>query len=289
MTRRLIIASVLGFVILAGLLVWRAEPLYLSWLAGKTESSTLEARKTLIAQNIEVHLPETGDGPFPSVLMFHGCAGPRMAFMRQWADVFTQEGFAAMVVDSTGPRGFDRQDALDVVCAGKALLGQERAGDIFAAIDIAKTDKRLDTDNLILAGWSHGAWTVMDFLTMDGEKRRPAGINDDLAAPPDIKGLVLFYPHCGPAALSKFRAWRATPPTVAFIAGADKIVESEKCVSLFERKIRSGANIEMTVYPEADHVFDDPFLEPEWSHWHREDDHRDAEKRVRAFLKGLAD
>lgn len=288
MKRALIIAGIV-FAAAALFAAWRLEPLYLGWLAGKTDAQDLEERQALLAGAIEVIVPDTDDETFPTVLMFHGCAGPRKPFLRQWAAVFNDAGYAAMIVDSTGPRGYSRQDALEVVCAGKTLLGQERAGDVFAAIELARTDPRLDTDRLLLAGWSHGAWTVMDFLTMDGEKRRPAGLSGDLPDAANVGGVVLFYPHCGTGALSRFRPWRQSPPAIAFIAGADTVVKSEKCVRLVNRKTRRGAPIDMTVYPDAQHVFDDPFLEPEWHHWYNEEDHQDAENRLRAFLGDLQD
>ena len=287
MTRRTILAAILIAVAIGGAIALRIEPLYLEWLAGNTDKTSLEARRELIAEGVEVHVPDTDEEDYPTVLMFHGCAGPRMAFMRQWAEVFADTGYAAVIVDSTGPRGYNRQQALDIVCAGKALIGQERAGDVFAAIDIARADPRLDTDRLILAGWSHGAWTVMDFLTMDSRKRRPAGISGDLPAPPNLAGAIFFYPHCGAGALSKFRSWPETPPAVAFVAGEDQIVEPDKCISLFQKKIKGGAAIDMTIYPDAQHVFDDPFLEPDWIHWYSEEDHRDAVRRIRTFLGSL--
>ncbi len=287
MNRGLIVVVAI-VVVAAAIVAWRLEPMYLGWLAGKTDAQSLDERRALLAGAVEVHVPNTDEDAFPTVLMFHGCAGPRMTFQRQWADVFNEAGYAAMIVDSTGPRGFSRQSALDIVCAGKTLLGQERAGDVFAAIELAGADPRLDTDQLILAGWSHGAWTVMDFLTMDGDKRRPAGLSGDLPDPAGVDGVILFYPHCGTGALSRFRPWRQSPPALALIAGADSIVEPEKCIRLFNRKNRGGADIDLTIYPDAEHVFDDPFLEPDWIHWYSEEDHKDAEQRMRAFIEKLA-
>lgn len=283
MKRALILTGIV-VVALAVFVGLRLEPLYLGWLAGKTETQTLVERQALLSDAVEVRVPDTDEPSFPTVLMFHGCAGPRMTFQRQWADLFNEAGYAAMIIDSTGPRGYSREEALEVVCGGKTLLGQERAGDVFAAIEIARADPRLDANRLILAGWSHGAWTVMDYLTMDGEKHRPAGLSGDLPSAADVDGVVLFYPHCGAGALSRFRPWRQSPPSIAFVAGADTIVEPKKCIELVDRKTRRGAPIDLTVYPDAQHVFDDPFLEPEWHHWYDEKDHLDAEQRLRSFL-----
>lgn len=281
---------IVAIIVLAlALMVWRLEPLYLGWLAARTDAQDLAERKELIAQGAEIHLPEAGDGPFPTILLFHGCAGPRMAFQRQWADLATAAGYGAIIVDSTGPRGYDREGALDAVCGGKTLLGQERAGDVVAAIEIARADPRLDVETLVLAGWSHGAWTVMDFLTMDLESDRPAGLTGALPAPPALDGVVLFYPHCGVGALSKFRAWRDDAPMIAFVAGKDSIVDGQACIRLFEKRKTAGVAVDLTVYPDAEHVFDDPFLEPEWIHWYDAELHADAAQKVRDFLARARD
>lgn len=283
MKRALIFAGIL-IVLLAVFVGMRLEPLYLGWLASKTETQTLSERQVMLADGVEIHMPDTDQPSVPTIVMFHGCAGPRMTFQRQWADVFNDAGYAAIIIDSTGPRGLSREDALEVVCGGKTLLGQERAGDVYAAIEIVRADPRLDVDRLLLAGWSHGAWTVMDYLTMDGAKHRPAGLSGKLPQAADLDGVVLFYPHCGAGALSRFRPWRQSPPTIAFVAGSDTIVEADKCIKLVDRKTRKGAPIDLTVYPDAQHVFDDPFLEPDWIHWYDEKDHLDAERRLRNFL-----
>lgn len=271
---------------LTGLFFWKAESIYMDWVAGKVPAQTLEERKVLLASGIEIITPE-GVGSFPVVLQLHGCAGPRMSFQRDWAKEIIETGYAAMIVDSTGPRGFSRQQALDIICQGKELLGQERAGDILAAIDLAKEDPRLDTSQIILAGWSHGAWTVMDFLTFDLKNHMPAGLKGEGLTNPDIDGVILFYPYCGLGTLSRFREWTQEPPMLALIGDDDEIVDADECIALINNRIDKGTPIDLKIYEGANHVFDDEFLEPDWYHWYNEDYAKDAKERVSQFLLGI--
>ena len=125
--------AVLIIAIIAGLLVWKREPLGMAYAASKLEKTSLADRVALIKDHIEIITPE-GAGPFPVVLQLHGCAGIRAPFQRQWADIANKAGYAAVIIDSNGARGFDRAAGLAQVCGGKTLLGQERAGDIAAVL-----------------------------------------------------------------------------------------------------------------------------------------------------------
>lgn len=267
------------------LLWWKKEPLSLAYFAAQIPQDTLEARMALLQKDVIVRTPQDGEGPFPAVLQFHGCAGIRDPFQQQWAEVAIAAGYAVLIIDSNSPRGYSRQDGLDIVCEGKALLGQERAGDIAAAIGLAQGDSRIDAGQLVLAGWSHGAWSIMDFLTMDFARHRPAGLDPLSAFTPDIDGVILFYPYCGPGTWSRIRDWRMTPPMLALVAGADSMVDADQCAKLFKRKKFEGAAIDLIVYEDAEHVFDDPFIEPEYQHWYDADHHRDAARRYREFLE----
>ena len=277
----------LVFALGTALLVWKREPLMMAFMAVNTDQSSLDQRIELIESGVQLRLPENGVAPFPVVLQIHGCAGIRPPFHEQWAKLANEAGYAAMIVDSVGTRGLSRQDALDIVCEGKALLGHERAGDVLAALKIAQKDPRLDTSRLVLTGWSHGGWSIMDFLTMDGESRIPAGLSGWSGAPPKIAGTALFYPYCGAGALSRFRQWTQNPQTLVFVAGEDKMVPAKACISYFEKRRSKNDPIELVVYSDADHVFDDPFLEPEWIHWYNEEYFRDAQNRYKTFLTGL--
>lgn len=279
----------LGVLAIAVLLFLNREPVMMRLLDARTPKSSLIAHQQFIAEGIEVHLPNIGEAPFPVVLQFHGCAGVRRPFQNQWANIANEAGYAAMIVDSMGPRSLTRQGALETVCAGKILLGQERAGDVLAAVKLAEADPRLDAGHLVVAAWSHGAWSVMDYLTMDMKRQWPAGIRREATEMSPVSGAILFYPYCGAGSLSRFRVWTQSPPVLAVVAGADTIVDANLCINYFEQRRRKNEPVDLVIYPEAQHAFDDPFLEPEWSHWHDEEYLIDAKARYEGFLINLPD
>ncbi len=279
--------SVILIAVAAATLAWKREPMMLALAASKVSKISLEDRIKLIKDAVEIHIPEKGAAPYPVVLQFHGCAGINVPHHRQWADVANRAGYAAMIVDSTGPRGYSRESALDIVCQGKALLGQERAGDVLAAVHLAEADARLDANHIILAGWSHGGWSVMDYMTMDFKHHWPAGLKHTDENPPEIRGALLFYPYCGPGALSRLRQWRSHPDVLALIAGSDTIVDADQCISYFEDRKRAGEPIDLMVYPDAEHVFDDPFPEPDYGDWYNKQYADDAMARYVAFLERI--
>ena len=260
------------------------EPLFLGYLASKTPDVTLAEHKAFIAPHIQYRAPENGAAPYPTVILFHGCAGMRQTFMDQWADVITNAGYMTAIVDSHAPRDIDRTEALRRVCQGEKLIGQERAGDILAAYQLIRERPDVDTSNIILAGWSHGAWSIMDFLTMDLKRVRPAQIADSSQDTEPPAGVILFYPYCGEGTRSRFDSWRGNSPALAFIAGKDSIVNAQECIDVFSSLERRGETIDLHYYPDAEHVFDDSTLTENRELWYNEEYAKDATARVVEFL-----
>lgn len=272
---------------LAALAFWKGDALLLGFLDWRTPKTDFAEHQAFIKDHVSVLTPDGAAAPYPTVIQFHGCAGMRREFHENWAVRANAAGYAVMLVDSNTARGIDYEESLETVCEGKTLLGQERAGDVLAAIAIAQEDARLDTDRLVLAGWSHGAWTVMDFLTMDMNGRRPANLAREALIAPEVDGAVLFYPHCGRGALSQFREWRQTPPTLAFIAGRDSIVDPKPCIAFFSARKDAGDPVDLVVYPEADHIFDDATLLDEHPEYYDENAAADAAQRYGAYLASI--
>ncbi len=276
--------------VLAGWAALSRESLVLAVTGAQLPRTALAEHGQKLEPYMIVSLPDQnrfGPPPYPAVLQFHGCAGARLNFQKDWATHINAAGFAAIIVDSNRPRAISRATALDTVCKAKRLLGQERAGDVAAAIYFAIEQAAIDADRLVLMGWSHGGWSLLDFLSLaPGEP--PKGLRD---TPPteafSIGGLVLVYPYCGLGNRSRFQRWSVTPPTLALYAGADSIVEPDECRALFDLQMGTGKILTEITYDGAEHAFDDPFIEEAWRHWHHPAHARAARKAVAIFLEAL--
>jgi dienelactone hydrolase len=219
-------------------------------------AETLERRIARLEPHLIIARPET-DSRVPVVLMMHGCGGPR-PFLNDMADVAVRAGAAAVQIDSYAPRRIGRVAAIATVCTGAQLHGRERAGDLFAALAWARTQPWADPDRIIVMGWSHGGWTIMDALALrSGEEMRRATGLDDLSAEPleGLAGALIVYPYAGIGTYVGQRDWRVRPRSVAIIAERDYIVGSTRAA--LERQRARGAPLDIVVFENATHAFED--------------------------------
>lgn len=287
MKLRALFAGLGALALLAGGAYLNRERLVLAFLGAKLEKRTLAEQQALIEPFIHVFEPTAGDAPFPAVVQFHGCAGYRQDFMAQWAKIATDLGFIVIAVDSNGARGIDREAALSSVCAGKALIGQERAGDIAAALAIVAGRDDVDASRIVGAAWSHGAWSLMDYIALTSGRNSPPSLRGK-SQEVDLAGAALFYPYCGEGTWSRIERWKTPAKVIAFIGGKDTIVDGAECKTQIEKIAATGVAVDLVYYPDADHVFDDATLiGGEYEHFYDAPAHADAAARYRAFLETL--
>ena len=87
------------------------------------------------------------------------------------------DGWASIIVDSHGPRGFSEHEIWRLVCAGQLFMGSERAGDVLIAIDDARRmPLRRPATASCSIGSSHGGWAIMDLLALDPPRRLPTNL-----------------------------------------------------------------------------------------------------------------
>jgi dienelactone hydrolase len=230
-------------------------------LAGCMASPRPDALQSILRPHDVVFRPD-GDGRFPAVILLHGCAGIRSKDTR-WAEAFREQGYVAVVVDSLSGRGLTSRVDRRKVCLGLDLWGSTRAGDLLASLEYVRALPFVDAARIAVVGWSHGAWTALDFLaTAPGEAVR------------GVRAVVAFYPYCGIASLARWRGLRVDVPLLMLLAEADSTVLTSECLELAEEEARRGHRVTTKVYPEVGHVFD----------WRDSAATRDARERVRAFL-----
>lgn len=225
---------------------------------------TLAEQVELLRPGVEVFLPEAAGGPVPAILFFHGCGGQRPMHTAH-AEAITEAGFAAIIVDSFEPRGIGRFSAMTQVCSALRLRGQERAADVFAALEIARQAEGVDPDRLVLAGWSHGGWTLLDAMSYASDGVRPPALADIDTDFEGVVRIVPVYPYCGFPARASGRIGPGLPPVEMILAGRDRVAPHGDCVRLADQAADEGAEIDYTIWADVTHAFDDmdtPALDP---------------------------
>ena len=190
----------------------------------------------------ELTVPD-GAGPFPAVVMMHGCAGLSDAVragLQSHAAFFAQNGFASLILDSFEPRGLGGGG----VCASFQELAEARSYRQDDAVDAARVlaaRPEIDGENLFQLGQSNGG-SVSVLLAMRGAAR------DD--GEPAFRANAAYYPWCG--AFNAASKARIKLPLIALVGDKDDWTPPTKCKSLEV----VGAAYEIHAYPDATHSFD---------------------------------
>ena len=173
----------------------------------------------------EIYRP-AGAGPFPAVVVLHGCNGVARS-TRRWAERLRGWGYLALVVDSFGPRG------LSNVCGqGGIVPAGERAGDAVSAARLLAARPDVERGRIAVIGFSHGA----------------GGVLAAAAGQAPFAAAVAFYPWC-PGAGPSLRT-----NTLILIGDADDWTPAPRCTAFVERAV--GQPVALKVYPGAVHAFD---------------------------------
>jgi dienelactone hydrolase len=217
-----------------------------------------------------------GAGPFPAVILLHGCEGLGWRTARQagWqflsgrAERLVGLGYLALVLDSFEPRGVRE-------ACGKPLTvsPDRRAWDALSAVRFLVNQGDVDPARVVLEGRSHGGVVVLVALE-----------RDRWHVPEHFAGGIAWYPGC--------RWTRAgfTAPVLILIGEADDWTKAGECRDLARRLASSGedANLLLRVYPNATHAFDAPGgARYAYGHWMQHDPTATADAwiEVDAFLR----
>lgn len=198
-----------------------------------------------------------GDGPFPAVVLMHGCGGVQPGNER-WVTDLTKWGYVTLLVDSFGPRG------LTEICTNLNRLSvTDRTADAYGALAYLQTLPFVDKDQVTIMGWSHGGMVVLSTLW---KHRKPETGG--------FRAGVAMYPWC--------QHYQLYAPTLILVGGADDWTPAVLC-DVF----KNHSMVELKVYRGAPHSFDNPGLPRSYlghSLGYDRGATADARDRVREFL-----
>jgi dienelactone hydrolase len=180
----------------------------------------------------ELYRP-SGPGPFPAVILLHGCGGPAPN-STAWAHWLRAEGYAALALDSFTGRQLTR------LCGDTSpLTGSARSSDVYAAAATLATLPFIDRERIGAMGFSHGGWTVLW-----ASRYQPRYETK-------LRALVAFYPACGDVP-----SLATTVPLLMLLGGKDDWTPAAPCRLLAADARRHGRSVVDVAYPEAGHAFD---------------------------------
>ncbi len=218
-----------------------------------------------------LYLPDLpqGRGRSPAVVLMHGCGGPKVPSHR-WAEQLNRWGYAALVLDSFGPRGIAQ------VCSEHALLSSPaRTADAYGALQFLQGRRGIDPDRIGLMGWSHGGNSAL--WAVNREWSRAHQPYPWLR----FRATSVFYPGCN------FSHASFTTPVLMLMGAADDWTPASPCRRMVKTTFASNGRIELVVYPGATHAFDGVRMKVQ-AYGHVLEPNPaatlDAQARVRGFL-----
>jgi len=174
-----------------------------------------------------------GIGPFPAVVLLHGCGGIQPKRDHVWAERLVSWGYVTLQVESFRSRG------ISGVCSysgtDSTRIMEKRVQDAIDAKKYLAGLPMVKKERIALMGWSHGGWTVLEALSR--------GKNEPFAA------AAAFYPLCNKQ-LSGLNA-----PLLILIGQDDDWTPAGACTA----RMPAGGSVpevRLQVFPGAMHGFD---------------------------------
>jgi len=174
-----------------------------------------------------------GTGPFPAVILLHGCGGP-FGGMPDWAYRLNAWGYAVLMPDSMTPRG------VRTVCdpgEQPRVTPWDRVGDIGASAAWLRTQPEIDPDRIAVLGLSHGGMTAALAVQAPYAAMR-------------LRAAVDYYGPCYEPRL------HGAVPLLVLAGEADDWGDPAARCRAYGKALRPDQPFEIHTYPGVYHAFD---------------------------------
>lgn len=194
-----------------------------------------------------------GAGPFPAVVLMHGCGGEADKLDQNWGARLQGWGYVALTVDSFGPRG------IKTACSGTV---PPQLLDAFGAQGFLLHQPMVQAGRIALMGFSLGGISTLLDVERGGIEQR---------FPDKFRAAIAFYPLCA-------ESGAFTVPTLVINGERDDWSSAEACRKMvaqqsdigIARTWSAGAPVRLVIIPNAFHDFDRPSVQPNHrylGHW----------------------
>ncbi|HUN41227.1 MAG TPA: dienelactone hydrolase family protein [Acetobacteraceae bacterium] len=184
-----------------------------------------------------------GQGPFPAMILLHGCGGPYTT-APAWVGRLLGWGYAVIAPSSFLPRG-----VYGGVCEPyrqPLVTARDRAGDVISTALWLRTRREIDGSRIGVIGFSHGGSTAAWVTQREYEQEFPHL----------LRAAIDYYGPC------RQPATKGTVPLLALAGEADTWGFSARACRTFGSGLRPDQVFEVYTYPGAVHDFDNPNAAP---------------------------
>ncbi len=187
-----------------------------------------------------------GAGPFPALVLLHGCGGMYTsqgyvtASYRDWLERLGEQGYVALLVDSFNPRGYR---SICEIQKRPILVSRERVDDAYAALQWLAGQPYVKADRIGLIGWSNGGSGTL-YSLLPANRREPG-----------FRSAVAFYPGCTTLARAT-TPYRPYAPLLILSGEADDWTPAAPCMRLADGARAAGSTVTIVTYPGVYHSFD---------------------------------
>ncbi len=223
-----------------------------------------------------------GAGSFPAVVLLHSCFGI-LPYQDRWAAKLVQWGYVTLQVDRFSPRDID-ETCTDIGAEYYTHVETTLFDDIYGALSYLRAQPIVNKDRVAVMGWG---WShFLSAVYRDGQQR---------SYDEKFHAAIGIYPDCRFLSSGDFYV-----PLMIHIGANDDWITVSKCERIAEASRTLPNPIELHVYPDTLHGFDDAdvgqrrYYEKVLNHLktpaigatlgYNADAHHSAEEHVRVFL-----
>ena len=186
-----------------------------------------------------------GPGPFPAVVLLHGCEGVS-ELNHRWARWLRERGYAALIVDSWKPRGLTQTCSFTI----PDVPSTERLDDALGALRYLQARPDIDRGRIAVMGWSNGG--VFSLAAVNGPTLARAAARGVAIPDPGFAAAIGVYPGGCHSLIDQL----VVRPVLILAGGADDWTPAVECQHMARAMGAKGADVRVEIFPGAYHYFD---------------------------------